>query len=125
MTLRLLIPLTFLTIALSVTRDCSQSSCFVKQLFDFNYPKEGIYNITMGIALIMQAMVQPKWIVFSRLMEISTMTSGLITFRLMAMAILSSSFSALLQATMSKHLTACRLIKGACPIITTYVCLIQ
>lgn len=125
MTLRFLITLTLLAIALSAMRDCSQSNCFVKQLFDFNYPKEGIYNISMGITLIMQAIARRRWIVSSRLTEISITISGLIMSQWMPMEILSSSFSALLRATTNKHPTVCRLIKVASPIITTYVSLIQ
>ena len=74
MTLRLFITFSLLALALAAPRDCSQSSCFVKQLFDFNYPKEGIYNISMGIALEMKAIVPPKWIASSRPTGISITT---------------------------------------------------
>lgn len=121
MTRSLVITLSLLVLALSATRDCSQSGCFVKQLFDFNYPKEGIYNISMGIAFIIKAIVQAKWIVSSRPMGISITISGQIMSLLIAMAILLSSFTTLLQATTNKLPTAYPLLKTAYPQITTYV----
>ena len=117
----LVMTFSLLVLALSATRDCSQSGCFVKQLFDFNYPKEGIYNISMGIASIIQAIVQHRWIVSSRPTAISITISGQIMCRLIVMAILLSSSTVLVQATTNKLPTACLPIKIACPSITTYV----
>jgi hypothetical protein len=48
-----MIPITHIVLALLLTqalasRSCSDPNCFVKKLFDFNYPGEGIYNITLS-----------------------------------------------------------------------------
>lgn len=49
--LLLLIP-----VALATARDCGNPSCFVKKLFDFSYPKEDIYSITLSIIQSMQVL---------------------------------------------------------------------
>jgi hypothetical protein len=50
-----------LLLALSLnSRSCSDPSCFVKKLFDFNYPAEDIYPITLSNPLLIQAETHPK-----------------------------------------------------------------
>jgi hypothetical protein len=40
--------LAYLAFVLNATRCTDSASCFVKQLFDFNYPSEGVYDISLS-----------------------------------------------------------------------------
>lgn len=46
MDVRLVLGLAFLLIACNACTDLS--SCFLKKLFDFNYPEENVYNISLS-----------------------------------------------------------------------------
>lgn len=53
------IMLLLLALALA-SRSCSDPSCFMKKLFDFNYPAEDIYPISLSTHLPIQAETHPK-----------------------------------------------------------------
>ncbi len=60
-----MIPIKHVLLALLITltlagRSCSDPSCFVKKLFDFSYPAEGIYNITLSTTPPIQTITHPK-----------------------------------------------------------------
>jgi hypothetical protein len=42
------------------SRACDNPSCFVKKLFDFSYPSEDVYSISLSIKSLTKVEINPR-----------------------------------------------------------------